>query len=121
MAQGYAFGRPAPLPSTAELLIDELTDVPGEGMTEQTPEELMAALPEITPAAGPETADLTGELDGLTDDVDGETHPAVEEPTPQAAVPPLPLFPWVPVQRSSGPTGEFPRPEFPEDEAPAEE
>jgi hypothetical protein len=30
MAQGYAFGRPAPLPSPAEVLIDELTDTPSE-------------------------------------------------------------------------------------------
>src|SRR4051794_5143772 len=30
MAQGYAFGRPAPLPSPADVLIGELTDVPAE-------------------------------------------------------------------------------------------
>ena len=30
MAQGYAFGRPAPLPSPAEVLIGELTDAPAE-------------------------------------------------------------------------------------------
>jgi diguanylate cyclase (GGDEF)-like protein/PAS domain S-box-containing protein len=30
MAQGYAFGRPAPLPSAADVLIGELTDVPAE-------------------------------------------------------------------------------------------
>ncbi len=29
MAQGFAFGRPAPLPSAAEVLIDEITDAPG--------------------------------------------------------------------------------------------
>jgi EAL domain len=121
MAQGYAFGRPAPLPSTAELLIDELTDAPAEEMTEQTPEELTAALPEITPAAGPETADLTDELESLTDDVAPAQDAAVETPQPPAELPPLPQFPWVPVQRSSGPTGEFTRPEFPEDEAPAGE
>jgi hypothetical protein len=28
MAQGFAFGRPAPLPTAAEVLIDELTDAP---------------------------------------------------------------------------------------------
>src|SRR3954465_12604732 len=42
MAQGYAFGRPAPLPSTADLIIGELTDGPVEAMdqrmTEKTPE-----------------------------------------------------------------------------------
>jgi diguanylate cyclase (GGDEF)-like protein len=30
MAQGYAFGRPAPLPSAAEVLIGEITDTPAE-------------------------------------------------------------------------------------------
>jgi EAL domain-containing protein (putative c-di-GMP-specific phosphodiesterase class I) len=121
MAQGYAFGRPAPLPSTAELLIQDVTDAPVEEMTEQTPEQLAAALPGITPAPGPETADLTDELDGLTDDVPPETVTA-EEPGPvEAELPPLPAFPWVPVQRTSGPTGEFPRPDFPDDEAPAGE
>ncbi|WP_233492513.1 bifunctional diguanylate cyclase/phosphodiesterase [Blastococcus sp. TF02A-30] len=30
MAQGYAFGRPAPLPSPAEVLIGEVTDMPAE-------------------------------------------------------------------------------------------
>jgi diguanylate cyclase (GGDEF)-like protein/PAS domain S-box-containing protein len=30
MAQGYAFGRPAPLPSAAEVLIGEVTDTPAE-------------------------------------------------------------------------------------------
>src|SRR5690348_10216610 len=29
MAQGFAFGRPAPLPSPAEMLIQEITDAPG--------------------------------------------------------------------------------------------
>jgi hypothetical protein len=128
MAQGYAFGRPAPLPSTAELLIGELTDAPGEEMTEETPEELTADLPEIAPAAGPETADLTDELEGLTDDsapaeeVAAEAV-AVEEPAPTPDLPPLPMFPWVPVQRTSGPTGEFPRPSFEDDvdEPPADQ
>ena len=30
MAQGYAFGRPAPLPSPAEVLMGELLDAPAE-------------------------------------------------------------------------------------------
>jgi hypothetical protein len=30
MAQGYAFGRPAPLPSPAEVFIGEMTDAPAE-------------------------------------------------------------------------------------------
>jgi EAL domain-containing protein (putative c-di-GMP-specific phosphodiesterase class I) len=133
MAQGYAFGRPAPLPSTAELLIDEITEAPGEEMTEETPEELTAALPEITPVGTTVTADLTGELDGLADDGAQDAMPPEDAvgaeqpvddaapPPPAAEPPPLPLFPWVPVQRTSGPTGEFPRPSFVEDEAPSVE
>ena len=38
MAQGYAFGRPAPLPSPAEVLIGEVTDAPAE----ETAGELLA-------------------------------------------------------------------------------
>jgi EAL domain-containing protein (putative c-di-GMP-specific phosphodiesterase class I) len=30
MAQGYAFGRPAPLPSAADVLIGEISDMPAE-------------------------------------------------------------------------------------------
>jgi hypothetical protein len=98
MAQGYAFGRPAPLPSTAQLLIEELTDAPVQEMTEQTPEALTGPAPE--PARGSsltETADLTDELADLTEDAAADTGAAPE----------------LPVQRTSGPTGEFPRPTFP--------
>jgi hypothetical protein len=38
MAQGYAFGRPAPLPSPAEVFIGEMTDAPAE----ETAGELLA-------------------------------------------------------------------------------
>src|SRR4029450_5928752 len=34
MAQGYAFGRPAPLPNPAEVLIAEFTDTPAEDVTD---------------------------------------------------------------------------------------
>jgi hypothetical protein len=104
MAQGYAFGRPAPLPSTAQLLIEELTEAPAQEMTEQTPETLTGPAPE--PAGGTsttETADLTDELAELTEDAREDTGPS----TDGGAVPELP------VQRTSGPTGEFPRPPFP--------
>src|SRR4051795_3241507 len=41
MAQGYAFGRPAPLPSPTEVLIGELTDPPAEdGAGELLPEPI---------------------------------------------------------------------------------
>src|SRR5439155_5754045 len=50
MAQGFAFGRPAPLPSPAEVLIDELTDAPAAEMSEETPEELTGEYPELRPA-----------------------------------------------------------------------
>jgi diguanylate cyclase (GGDEF)-like protein len=52
MAQGYAFGRPAPLPSPAEVLIGEVTDAPAE----ETAGELLADELEIpvVPQARPE-------------------------------------------------------------------
>jgi hypothetical protein len=86
------------------LLIEELTDAPVEEMTERTPEELAGARPETPPAAdaGAQTADLTGELSELAE----EGGPAADAPGPGAA-------PVLPVQRTSGPTGEFPRPGFP--------
>jgi hypothetical protein len=41
MAQGYAFGRPAPLPSPAEVFIGEMTDAPAEDVAgELLPEAL---------------------------------------------------------------------------------
>ena len=70
MAQGYAFGRPAPLPTPAEMLIDELTEVPAEQMTEQTPEGLVEEPPDgyddagaPLPVAGDD--DDTGQVLGL--------------------------------------------------------
>jgi diguanylate cyclase (GGDEF)-like protein/PAS domain S-box-containing protein len=69
MAQGYAFGRPAPLPSPAEVLIGELTDAPAE----QTAGQLLHD-PVLPPAAPgpraewmnrpyePRPSDDTGEL-----------------------------------------------------------
>jgi diguanylate cyclase (GGDEF)-like protein/PAS domain S-box-containing protein len=91
MAQGYAFGRPAPLPSTADLIIGALTDAgPGEPMTEETPAALTGELPsaavvglhQVRPTY--ETADLTGELSAadLSEDDDA---------------------PFFPVQRTGGP------------------
>jgi hypothetical protein len=74
MAQGYAFGRPAPLPSTADLIIGELTDAPvaDAPATPETPEELaVEESPEFRPY---DTADL----DVVTDDepTDDEDDPA---------------------------------------------
>jgi EAL domain-containing protein (putative c-di-GMP-specific phosphodiesterase class I) len=45
MAQGYAFGRPAPLPSPAELLIGELTDAPAEEVAGELLQEPVSSLP----------------------------------------------------------------------------
>jgi diguanylate cyclase (GGDEF)-like protein/PAS domain S-box-containing protein len=51
MAQGYAFGRPAPLPSPAELLIAELTDAPAEEVAGELLQEPVAPLPLPGPRA----------------------------------------------------------------------
>jgi diguanylate cyclase (GGDEF)-like protein/PAS domain S-box-containing protein len=47
MAQGYAFGRPAPLPSPAEVFIGEMTDAPAEDVAGELLQEPIAppALP----------------------------------------------------------------------------
>jgi len=68
MAQGYAFGRPAPLPSPAEVLIGELTDAPAEEVAGELLQE--PALPAVPgPRAewmnrphAPRPSDDTGEL-----------------------------------------------------------
>jgi hypothetical protein len=59
MAQGFAFGRPAPLPGRTEALVDEITDAPpAVPLTEETPEQLVAeiGLPELD--RGPRTGPL---------------------------------------------------------------
>jgi EAL domain-containing protein (putative c-di-GMP-specific phosphodiesterase class I) len=83
MAQGYAFGRPAPLPSPTEVLLGELIDAPaeivaGELMPEPLPPFTMPARRGIDPTAAfhhdfatDETGEfvLRGELfDDLADD-----------------------------------------------------
>jgi hypothetical protein len=55
MAQGFAFGRPAPLPGRTEALAEEITGAPPVPLTDQTPERLLAgiAAPELDrPSAG---------------------------------------------------------------------
>src|SRR4051812_16817308 len=66
MAQGFAFGRPAPLPSPAELLIDEVTDAPAAETVEATPADLADEYPALRPIArtGYETDDLTSDVAG---------------------------------------------------------
>jgi hypothetical protein len=55
MAQGYAFGRPAPLPSPAEVLMGELLDAPAEIVAGELmddplpPQELPLAEPAMDP------------------------------------------------------------------------
>src|SRR3954462_9060280 len=53
MAQGYAFGRPAPLPSPAEVFIGEMTDAPAEDVAGELLQEPIAppAVPLPRPAA----------------------------------------------------------------------
>ncbi|MGY1808015.1 putative bifunctional diguanylate cyclase/phosphodiesterase [Blastococcus sp. SYSU D00669] len=78
MAQGFAFGRPAPLPTPAEVLIGEVTDAPPATPVADTPApltgEVAARLP-LSPVRH-ETDDLSGALGGLTgphveDDAEG--------------------------------------------------
>jgi hypothetical protein len=87
MAQGYAFGRPAPLPSPAAVFIGEMTDTPAEDVAGELLQEPIAppAVPLPRPPAAPNDADtdthygvryaedddtgyLTGEL-ALTNDL----------------------------------------------------
>jgi diguanylate cyclase (GGDEF)-like protein/PAS domain S-box-containing protein len=89
MAQGYAFGRPAPLPSPAEVFIGEMTDAPAEDVAGELLQEPIAppalpvqrmsppatALDDTEPHYGlayaddeAETGYLTGEL-ALTSDL----------------------------------------------------
>jgi diguanylate cyclase (GGDEF)-like protein/PAS domain S-box-containing protein len=80
MAQGYAFGRPAPLPSPAEVFIGEMTDAPAEEVAGELLQEPM--LPPAVPVQrtvdpGPladgdyDTGRLTGEF-VMTGDSTGE-------------------------------------------------
>jgi diguanylate cyclase (GGDEF)-like protein/PAS domain S-box-containing protein len=69
MAQGYAFGRPAPLPSPTEVLIGELTDAPAEEVAGELLPEPMAPPAVPQPRAQwmdrpyePRASDDTGEL-----------------------------------------------------------
>jgi EAL domain-containing protein (putative c-di-GMP-specific phosphodiesterase class I) len=51
MAQGFAFGRPAPLPGRTEALVEEITGAPPAPMAEQTPERLVTGAPLPEPAS----------------------------------------------------------------------
>jgi diguanylate cyclase (GGDEF)-like protein/PAS domain S-box-containing protein len=69
MAQGYAFGRPAPLPSPTEVLIGELTDAPAEQVAGELLQEPIAPPTVPEPRAEwmerphrPRPSDDTGEL-----------------------------------------------------------
>src|SRR3954467_890819 len=67
MAQGFAFGRPAPLPTAAEVLIADVTEAPPTEAVEDTPEQLAGEYPELRPArpTGHQTDDLTGVADAF--------------------------------------------------------
>jgi diguanylate cyclase (GGDEF)-like protein/PAS domain S-box-containing protein len=69
MAQGYAFGRPAPLPSPAEVLMGELLDAPaeivaGELMDEPLPPQHLEMAHSIDPALLAREDDDTGRMTG---------------------------------------------------------
>ena len=80
MAQGYAFGRPAPLPSPAEVLMGELLDAPaeivaGELMDDPLPPQLLEVRrsvdPELLAAGDYETGRMDAEF-ALAGDATGE-------------------------------------------------
>jgi EAL domain-containing protein (putative c-di-GMP-specific phosphodiesterase class I) len=79
MAQGYAFGRPAPLPSPAEVLMGELLDAPaeivaGELMDDPVPPQQLAVQRTVDPRVldgDYETGPMNGEL-ARTGDPSGE-------------------------------------------------
>jgi diguanylate cyclase (GGDEF)-like protein/PAS domain S-box-containing protein len=69
MAQGYAFGRPAPLPSPAEVLMGELLDAPaeivaGELMDDPLPPRQLEVQRSVDPALSAHADDDTGRLTG---------------------------------------------------------
>jgi EAL domain-containing protein (putative c-di-GMP-specific phosphodiesterase class I) len=69
MAQGYAFGRPAPLPSRAEVLMGELLDAPaeivaGELMDDPLPPQEMPVHRAVDPQLIADGDDDTGRLNG---------------------------------------------------------
>jgi hypothetical protein len=88
MAQGFAFGRPAPLPSPAEVLIDEVTDAPATETVEDTPGELTGEYPELRPAppVRHETDDLSGLLP-YAEDAEDEDDDVASYPAPRRTEP----------------------------------
>ena len=70
MAQGYAFGRPAPLPSPTEVLIRELNAALADDGPDDGPDDVAAepaeplTLPVQRTAAAPEFAEETENLTG---------------------------------------------------------
>jgi hypothetical protein len=86
MAQGYAFGRPAPLPSPAEVLMGELLDAPAEIVAGELMDDPLPPVqldvqrsvdPELLAHGDFETGPMTGEFaltvdpfDDLLDDSD---------------------------------------------------
>jgi diguanylate cyclase (GGDEF)-like protein/PAS domain S-box-containing protein len=71
MAQGYAFGRPAPLPSPAEVLMGELLDAPAEIVAGELMDDLLPPQqlevqrtidPQLLAGADDDTGRLTGEF-----------------------------------------------------------
>jgi hypothetical protein len=77
MAQGYAFGRPAPLPSPAEVFIGEMTGTPAEDVAGPLlPEEL--EIP-VVPEQRSEPPRRVGDLD----DTGAFAAPVLSDDTPE--------------------------------------
>ncbi|MGY1603162.1 putative bifunctional diguanylate cyclase/phosphodiesterase [Geodermatophilus sp. SYSU D00815] len=93
MAQGFAFGRPAPLPTPAEVLIAEVTDAPPATPVADTPAPLAGERP-VPPPPPPvrhETDDLSGLRAAAPVTDDGADDGAVPwTGHPSAAVLPFP-------------------------------
>jgi diguanylate cyclase (GGDEF)-like protein/PAS domain S-box-containing protein len=89
MAQGYAFGRPAPLPSPAEVMMGELLDAPaeivaGELMDDPLPPQNMPVEITIDPQLLADGDYDTGRLNGefaMTGDATGELFEELADDT----------------------------------------
>jgi hypothetical protein len=93
MAQGFAFGRPAPLPGRTEALAEEITGAPPAPMADETPERLVAGMPlpaldRSSTGTGPLPVlpmprggeERTGPLDDLVEASTGEFDVLPDEP-----------------------------------------
>src|SRR4051794_22783347 len=108
-ARGFASGRRAPLPSPAEVLIDEVTAAPAAETVEETPEELAGSFPALLAArpARHSTDDLSGVLPHYDDDDDDADDGAPARPLAFPAPAPRRPEPDVDHLVETTPTGEL--------------